>query len=616
MDADADANDEVVIDAPPFIRVYKSGRIERLVGTEVLPAGLDPATGVASKDVLIPVLVYYHGGGFVIETAFSPTYHNYLNSLVAAAGVVAVSVDYRRAPEHPLPAAYDDSWAALRWVASRPTEEAWLSERGDLGRVFLAGDSAGANIVHQMALRAAEDGLGGGDTEIRGLLLVHPFFCGAEPLESESWDPKAREWVERFLAALPCRRVLVTVAEKDMLREKGREYQEALKRSGWDGEAELLETVGENHVFHLVDPKSDKALAKLQARDRCWDQFDESAATNYKSNIVGFIFHQTASLLPEKMVRPFTKLLANQSIPSYRLLLIILLTSLGRIQHIVDGVELSTAGIAGYLTMDSYICDTLSSLPQLSFSTVPASVDPATGVSSKDRRIPVLVYYHGGAFCIGNPFMPMFHNYLNSLVARAHVVAVSVNYRLAPEHPIPAAYDDSWKALRWVASHANGGPGPDRWLADHADFDRLFLAGDSAGANIAHHMAMRAGAEGLERGVGVHGVRFWELACPTAAAGVDDPMINPLADGAPSLVSMDRKRVLVCVGVEDVLRDRGRAYYHRLREKRCGEVELYETDGKGHTFHFFDPTCDEALAQDRAICCFLDRERMRESAIE
>ncbi|KAJ8504208.1 hypothetical protein OPV22_005094 [Ensete ventricosum] len=283
-----DADDEVVIDAPPFARVYKSGRIERLVGTEVLPAGLDPATGVASKDVLvdpatdltarlylpdlsgsppdkkIPVLVYYHGGGFVIETAFSPTYHNYLNSLVAAAGVVAVSVNYRRAPEHPLPAAYDDSWTALRWVASRPTEEPWLAERGDLGRLFLAGDSAGANIVHQMALRAADDGLGGGDTEIRGLLLVHPFFYGVEPLESESRDPKAREWVERFLARLPCRRVLVTVAEKDMLREKGREYREALKRSGWEGEAELLETKGEQHVFHLTVPKSDKALAKLQ----------------------------------------------------------------------------------------------------------------------------------------------------------------------------------------------------------------------------------------------------------------------------------------------------------------------------------------------------------------
>ncbi|URE01284.1 Carboxylesterase family [Musa troglodytarum] len=267
--------------------------------------------------------------------------------------------------------------------------------------------------------------------------------------------------------------------------------------------------------------------------------------------------------------------------------------------------------------------------------TVPASVDPATGVSSKDvviaadtgvsarlyvpglgsdsqRRIPVLVYYHGGAFCFGNPFMPILHNYLNSLVARAHVVAVSINYRLAPEHPIPAAYDDSWKALRWVASHANGGPGPDRWLADHADFDRLFLAGDSAGANIAHHMAMRAGAEGLQRGVGVHGV----VLVHPYFLGSEPVEINPLADGAPSLAGMGRKRVLVCVAVEDVLRDRGRAYCHRLREKRWGEVELYETDGKGHTFHFFDPTCDEALAQDRAICRFLDRERTKESVKE
>ncbi|RWW49222.1 hypothetical protein BHE74_00044647 [Ensete ventricosum] len=256
MDA---ADDEVVIEAPFLARVYKSGRVERLLGNDVLPAGFDPATGVASKK--LPVLVYYHGGGFVIETAFSPTYHNYLNSLVAAAGVVAVSVDYRRAPEHPLPAAYDDSWAALRWVASRPAEEAWLSEWGDLGRVFLTGDSAGANIVHQMAVRASE---------IR--------------------DPNAREWVERIwafvrpgtvglddpwinplaegapsLARLPCRRVLVTVAEKDVLRGRGQAYYAALKRSEWEGEARLLETEGEQHVFHLQSPKSDKALTKLQA---------------------------------------------------------------------------------------------------------------------------------------------------------------------------------------------------------------------------------------------------------------------------------------------------------------------------------------------------------------
>ncbi|WOK94010.1 tuliposide A-converting enzyme 1, chloroplastic-like [Canna indica] len=306
------SDDEVVLDMLPFIRVYKSGRLERFLGTAVVPAGLDPATGVASKDVLIdpatnltarlylpgsppyralPVLVYYHGGGFVIETAFSPTYHNYLNSLVAAAGVVVVSVDYRRAPEHPLPAAYDDSWAALRWVLSQPAEEPWLAPgRADLGRLFLAGDSAGANIVHNMAVRAASEGLGGGDA-IEGLLLVHPFFWGVEPVGSESKDPKERMKVEGIwkfvfpgtngvddpllnpmaegapsLAALPCRRMVVAVAEKDMLRERGRAYYEAVKGSGWQGEARLLEAEGSDaeHVFHLLNPKSNISSSMLR----------------------------------------------------------------------------------------------------------------------------------------------------------------------------------------------------------------------------------------------------------------------------------------------------------------------------------------------------------------
>ncbi|GAV57734.1 Abhydrolase_3 domain-containing protein [Cephalotus follicularis] len=61
---------------------------------------------------------YFHGGWFCIEAAFSPTYHNYLNTLVAAANIVAISVDYRRAPEHAVPIAYDDSWTALKCVAS------------------------------------------------------------------------------------------------------------------------------------------------------------------------------------------------------------------------------------------------------------------------------------------------------------------------------------------------------------------------------------------------------------------------------------------------------------------------------------------------------------------
>ncbi|CAN0841256.1 Probable carboxylesterase 12 [Linum grandiflorum] len=108
----------------PLVRVYKNGTVERFKGTQTVPPSLsDSKTTVQSKDVLyyldqnlqarlylpketkpdqkLPLLVYCHGGGFVLETAFSPTYHNYLNILVSEANVVAVSVDYRRARKIP-----------------------------------------------------------------------------------------------------------------------------------------------------------------------------------------------------------------------------------------------------------------------------------------------------------------------------------------------------------------------------------------------------------------------------------------------------------------------------------------------------------------------------------
>nr|XP_010943016.1 tuliposide A-converting enzyme 2, chloroplastic [Elaeis guineensis] len=309
-----DPDNEVQLDLFPFIRIYKSGRIERLLGTDVVPASVDPATGVTSKDVTIdpstgvsarlylptttdnknklPILIYIHGGGFVIETAFSPTYHNYLNSLVSQAQILAVSVEYRRVPEHPLPAAYDDAWATAKWVASHAGAsggpEPWLSEHGDFNRVFLAGDSAGANIAHNVVQRAGTTDLGSG-VRIKGLLLVHPFFWGSKPVGSESRDPEPRRKTEelwRFacpgttgvddpwinplaegapgLEGLPCERVLVTVAEKDFIKERGRAYYEALKGSGWGGQAELLESEGENHVFHLQNPTCDSAVAKME----------------------------------------------------------------------------------------------------------------------------------------------------------------------------------------------------------------------------------------------------------------------------------------------------------------------------------------------------------------
>ncbi|KAL5992742.1 hypothetical protein ACLOJK_013661 [Asimina triloba] len=303
--------DEIAYDLPPLLRIYKDGRIERLMGTEVLPPSVDPTTGVSSKDVDIvpelgvsarlylpkitdptqklPVLVYYHGGGFCIETPFSPSYHNYLNSLVSQANVVAVSVHYRRVPEHHLPVAFNDSWAALQWVASHAEggAEPWLRDHADLTRLFLGGDSAGGNIAHDMAMRAATCEVGYG-VKILGVILIHPFFWGTETIGNEGNNPAVKGLIDRIwkfacpslesldeafinptaatspsLSKLGCRRVIVCVAEKDKLKDRGWLYYHTLASSGWEGTVEMLEAEDEEHVFHLTNPTCEGAVEMM-----------------------------------------------------------------------------------------------------------------------------------------------------------------------------------------------------------------------------------------------------------------------------------------------------------------------------------------------------------------
>ncbi|CAD6240361.1 unnamed protein product [Miscanthus lutarioriparius] len=179
-----DPSDEVVREFGPLLRIYKSGRIERpLVAPPVDPSH-DAATGVQSKDVhlgsysaKLPVVVYVHGDGFVAESAASPSYHLFLNRLAAAVPALVVSVDYRLAPEHPLPAGYEDCLATLKWALS--AADPWVAAHGDLARVFVAGDSAGGNICHHLTIHP--DIVVGVQQEsrpppppLKGAVLIHP----------------------------------------------------------------------------------------------------------------------------------------------------------------------------------------------------------------------------------------------------------------------------------------------------------------------------------------------------------------------------------------------------------------------------------------------------------
>ncbi|KAF5744007.1 exostosin family protein [Tripterygium wilfordii] len=291
---------QIVFQFGPFFRAYKDGRIERFFGRDIVPASTNTGTTTAStKDVLIepktrmsarifipnslspnqklPLLVYFHGGAFLFGSPFCAEYHNFVSSLVAQANVVAVSIQYRLAPENPVPIAYEDSWAALKWVAAHAGvgHESWLTDYADFGRVFLGGDSAGATIAHNLALQA---GLGEdlGEVKLSGICLIHPYFEREEgpdyvdkcwmyvcPTTSGLNDTRINPFVDSRLCMLGCDKVLICTAEKDDLRGKGLCYYETLKESRWVGEVEVFETEGEEHVFHLFKPDCDKAVALL-----------------------------------------------------------------------------------------------------------------------------------------------------------------------------------------------------------------------------------------------------------------------------------------------------------------------------------------------------------------
>ncbi|KAK3121959.1 hypothetical protein QOZ80_8BG0663280 [Eleusine coracana subsp. coracana] len=318
MDPDA----EIAFEFVPVIRQYKSGRVERLIPCNPVPPSVDAATGVTSRDVTIdaatgvwarlylpdlskcppggrlPVVIYFHGGGLVVGSAAEASEHAFLNRLAARAGALVVSVEYRLAPEHPVPACYDDAWAAVRWAAaSAGPADPWVRDHADAARVFVLGFSAGGNVAHNVTLRAGleeEQGDDGG-ARVKGMALLHPYFLAATKAEGEVKVPWVREKLEELwafacggcggrdaagrgpddprvnpvaegapsLRRLGCDRVLVCTAE-DELEVRGKAYYEGLLASGWEkGDVELLDSAGEEHEFHLHRPDSPKALGLM-----------------------------------------------------------------------------------------------------------------------------------------------------------------------------------------------------------------------------------------------------------------------------------------------------------------------------------------------------------------
>ena len=190
-----------------------------------------------------PVMVYYHGGGFVI--ADTKTYDASPRALAKMANAIMVSVDYHRAPEHKFPAAPDDAYAAYEWTLAHAREF-----NGDPTRVAVGGESAGGNLATVVSMMARDKQA----TLPLMQLLVYPVVsddmttpsyvknADAKPLNKPmmAWffkhyggdpaNPYALPLKASSLKGLPP--ATIVAAEIDPLLSEGKTYAERLKKDG------------------------------------------------------------------------------------------------------------------------------------------------------------------------------------------------------------------------------------------------------------------------------------------------------------------------------------------------------------------------------------------------
>lgn len=233
----------VVVEEPTATHAIEMVDIEGPLGT--IPARLYRP----EVDETLPVLVYYHGGGWVICDL--DTHDEVCRRLANEARCVVVSVDYRMAPEHLFPAAVDDCYAALEWVAKNAAKL-----NVDASRLAVGGDSAGGNLATVAALKSRALS----SPDIAFQLLIYPVTNMAE-MNTQSYQDFAEgfqlaradmEWfgdtylgengdarhphvsplLADDLSGLP--KAYVATAGFDVLRDEGKAYADAMAAAGVD----------------------------------------------------------------------------------------------------------------------------------------------------------------------------------------------------------------------------------------------------------------------------------------------------------------------------------------------------------------------------------------------
>jgi acetyl esterase len=213
--------------------------------------------------VMQAAMLYLHGGGFTIGSV--ATHDSLCRSLAKRSGVMVLSLNYRLAPEHPFPAAFDDTFDTLQWLITNA-----LQLGIDSDRIAIGGDSAGATLAAAVAIAAKQHAI-----KLRLQMLIHPGLAAEQNsashqefgkgylLEKEVIDwffdqylPNHRQrfdWrfaplvYDDFQGLAP---VWMALASHDPLRDDGLLYAEKLSKAGVPTEVKIVNGVMHNFMMH------------------------------------------------------------------------------------------------------------------------------------------------------------------------------------------------------------------------------------------------------------------------------------------------------------------------------------------------------------------------------
>ena len=264
----------------PASRVDTSGVSIPVDGGSIHARVYTPRTGKAAY----PVIVYYHGGGFVIATV--DTYNSSAQALAEKVEAVVVSVEYRKAPEYVFPTAHNDAFAAYQWVLNNGA-----ALKIDTSKIAVAGESAGGNLAANVSLQAKQIGIkvplhqvlvypvANNDTTTAsfrqyadakplnkpGLLWFYGYYT---PNPAEGDDPRISLVDKADLSLMPPTTIIA--AELDPLQTEGKLLSDGIAAKGISSTYKLYSGVtheffGMNNVLQEAKDAEDFAASQLKS---------------------------------------------------------------------------------------------------------------------------------------------------------------------------------------------------------------------------------------------------------------------------------------------------------------------------------------------------------------